>query len=87
MEQFRFRDDIWATLIYEYAVAFHKRTLDRKHLLQSLTPLYLGKVTSFVLETQALDQRRAEDKIEELCRDYEQIKTYLARRWEEKRGG
>ncbi len=87
MEQFRFRDDIWATLIYEYAVAFHKRTLDRKHLLQSLTPLYLGKVTSFVLETQGLDQRGAEDKIEELCRDYEQIKSYLVRRWEEKRGG
>jgi len=44
-------------------------------------------VTSFVLETQGLDQRGAEDKIEELCRDYEQIKSYLVRRWEEKRGG
>ncbi len=81
VEQFHVSDQTWATLIYEYAVAFHKRRLDRKHLLQSLTPLYIGRVTSFVLETLELDDNAAEAKIEELCRVYEQLKPYLLQRW------
>jgi hypothetical protein len=82
MEQFRLPDDVWATLIYDYAAAFHRRRLDRKHLLQSLTPLYLGWVSSFVLATQELDNRAAEEKIETLCLVCEQLKPYLVRRWD-----
>ena len=81
MEEFQVSDEFWATLIYEYAVAFHKRSIDRKHLLQSLTPLYIGRVTSFVLATLEADDRAAEEKIEELCRVYEQLKPYLMHRW------
>jgi len=81
MEKFQVSDEFWATLIYEYAVAFHKRSIDRKHLLQSLTPLYIGRVTSFVLATLEADDRAAEEKIEELCRVYEQLKPYLMHRW------
>lgn len=84
LEEFQFPDDTWATLIFEYAVAFHKRTIDRKHLLQSLAPLYIGRVASFVLETQEMDDYAAEERIEELCRVYEQLKPYLVRRWEAK---
>jgi hypothetical protein len=84
MEEFHVSDEVWATLIYEYAVAFHRRSIDRKHLLQSLTPLYIGRVTSFVLATLELDDRAAEEKIDGLCRVYEQLKPYLMQRWVEK---
>ena len=80
-DQFRFPDQTWVTLVFEYAVAYHRRSIDRKHLLQSLTPLYIGRVASFVLETLELDDRAAEEKIETLCRVYEQLKPYLAHRW------
>ena len=80
-DQFRFPDETWVTLVFEYAVAYHRRSIDRKHLLQSLTPLYIGRVASFVLETLELDDRAAEEKIETLCRVYEQLKPYLAQRW------
>jgi len=81
MEDFQVSDEFWTTLIYEYAVAFHRRSIDRKHLLQSLTPLYIGRVTSFVRATLELDDRAAEEKIDELCRVYEQLKPYLMQRW------
>ena len=80
-EDFHFPDETWVMLVYEYAVAYHRRTMDRKHLLQSLTPLYIGRVASFVLETLELDDHAAEEKIEALCRVYEQLKPYLAQRW------
>jgi hypothetical protein len=81
LEQFRFTDETWATLLFEYGVAFHKRTIDRRHLLQSLTPLYIGRVASFVLTTLEMDDRAAEERIEELCRVHEQLKSYLIERW------
>jgi hypothetical protein len=34
-----------------------------------------------VLATLELDDRAAEEKIEELCRVYEQLKPYLMQRW------
>lgn len=80
-EKFHFPDETWVTLVFEYAVAYHRRTIDRQHLLKSLTPLYIGRVASFVLETLELDDHAAEEKIEDLCQGYEQMKPYLTQRW------
>ncbi|MGH9804161.1 MAG: glycosyltransferase [Candidatus Acidiferrales bacterium] len=80
-ERFHFPDETWVTLVFDYALAFHRRTIDRQHLLKSLTPLYIGRVASFVLETLELDDHAAEEKIEELCLAYEQMKPYLTQRW------
>jgi hypothetical protein len=81
VEEFCLPDETWVKLIFEFAAAFHHRTIDRKHLLQSLTPLYIGRVTSFVLETLELDDNGAEQKIEALCRVYEKQKSHLVQRW------
>jgi len=75
-------DFVWVQLIHEFAVAYHRRTLDRKHLLQSLTPLYLGWVASFVKRTQEASDDAAEQQIERLSRAYEQLKQSLVERWE-----
>ncbi|MBI2956814.1 MAG: glycosyltransferase [Acidobacteria bacterium] len=83
-EEFELRDEVWAALIYEFAAAFHHRKLDRTHLLQSLTPLYLGWVGSFVGRTAEASDDDAEQRIERLCLAYEQLKPRLIDRWEAK---
>jgi hypothetical protein len=55
--------------------------LERGHLLRSLTPLYLAKVASFVMETEAMFASEVEDRIEGLCLAFENGKSYLNSRW------
>jgi hypothetical protein len=79
--QFHFEDELWARTVYDFACAYQRRALDRGHLLRSLTPLYLARVASFVLETEDLLPAEVEDRVEALCASYEALKSYLAANW------
>jgi glycosyltransferase involved in cell wall biosynthesis len=79
--EFRFPLDLWSRIIYDFALSFHRRILPAEHLVKSLTPLYLGKTASFILEVQPLDQAGAEREIEKLCIAFEQNKAYLSTGW------
>src|SRR5437867_4612413 len=81
-QEFRIADDLWARLLYDVAAASHRRVLTQGHLLKALTPLYLGRTASFVLETQGLTSAEAEVRIEALCQAFEKRKPYLLERWE-----
>ncbi len=78
---FRMPDELWVHVIYEFAAAFHRRRLDRQHLLGSLVPLYLGRTASFVLEVCDFDAARVEERIEQLCAVFEAEKPYLIQLW------
>jgi glycosyltransferase involved in cell wall biosynthesis len=84
-EEFRFPPALWARIVYDYAIAFHRRSLPAEHLIKSLTPLYIGKTASFVMEARDMDQAGAEAEIEKLCMEFENQKDYLATHW--KQGG
>jgi glycosyltransferase involved in cell wall biosynthesis len=79
--EFRIADDLWVRIVYEAAVAYRTRVMPREHLLKALTPLYLGRTATFVLETQGLTTAEAEKRIEQLCLVYESKKSYLVERW------
>lgn len=81
LQAFRVTDELWAKLVYDAAVAFHRRSMPQEHLLKALTPLYLGKTASFVIETQGLTSAEAEGRIEALCQAFEKHKPYLIERW------
>lgn len=81
-ESFNISDDIWAELIYTFAIAFHKRLINREHLLKSLTPLYLGRIASFVNESWNSSAAEVEEKIENLCCSFENKKKMLIDNWE-----
>ncbi len=81
VEDFRFPDDIWVQVVYDFALACHDKAVHREHLLKALTPLYLGKTASFILEAKDSDADGAERLIERLCREYEVRKPYLVERW------
>jgi hypothetical protein len=81
IRDFRIPDSLWAQIIYDAALAHHRSVLPQEHLLKALTPLYLGKTASFVLDSQGLTTAEAEHLIEALCRTFEKQKEYLVTRW------
>lgn len=80
-ERFSFPDEIWAEIIYRFAIAAHRNLMNREHLLKSLTPLYIGRTASFVLETWESDADMVEDRIEGLCDSFEKKKAFLKENW------
>jgi hypothetical protein len=80
-DQFRMPDSLWATIVYDFALAWRLRTMSRGHLLGALTPLYLGWAASWVREVASLSNADAEQRLEQLARAWEEKKPYLLSRW------
>ena len=78
---FRFEDDLWARVVLDFACAYQRHPLSSRQLLQSLTPLYLGRVASFVQQTHSLGSVKVEEDIEKLCLTFEALKPYLLNQW------
>ncbi len=78
---FDFPTVVWARVLFEFALAWRRKTVDRASLLDALVPLYSGKVLSYVLKTEWMSTHQAEDFIEEECRLFEENKPYLTERW------
>ncbi|MGA8148871.1 MAG: cell wall biosynthesis glycosyltransferase [Gallionellaceae bacterium] len=79
--EFYFPIGLWTRVIYDYALAFHKRKLPVEHLIKSMTPLYVGKTASFILQARDMGQQEAEAEIEKLCMEFESNKDYLVSNW------
>ena len=80
-EAFRMPDDLWARVIYDFAVGWHVKAMDRNQLLRSLTPIYLGWVAGLVNEVAPLGPAEVEARVERLCAAFEAEKRYLISRW------
>ncbi len=78
---FSFPQELWVRTVYDFAIAFYMGRVHRDHLLKSMIPLYLGRVASFVKENQEASAIEVEEKIEGLCRTFEEMKPYLIERW------
>jgi hypothetical protein len=79
--EIKFPDDLWARVIYDFALAAHRKAMNWEHLLRSFTPLYLGRVASFIQETQQSSHEAVEERIEALCRVFERDKPHLVQQW------
>lgn len=80
-DAFHFDDAVWARVIYDFALGWRTRIMDRDHLLGALTPLYLGWVASWVTAVREAGPADAAGEIEKLCMAYEAQKGYLISRW------
>jgi hypothetical protein len=80
-DEFRFPPPLWARVIVDFAVAHHERRLPRDHLVRALTPLYLGRVAAFVLETPGGSPSRGAEALERVCLAFEAEKAALSGRW------
>jgi glycosyltransferase involved in cell wall biosynthesis len=80
---FHLDDELWTRIVFDFALAHNRRRLERSQLLRSLTPLYLARVASFVMETRDMFAAEVEERIESLCLTFEAAKPALARNWNE----
>jgi hypothetical protein len=80
-EQFRMPDELWAKIVYDFALAHRLRNISRTHLLGALTPLYLGWVASYTQEVGNATFASCEQRLEHLARAFEDNKPYLVSRW------
>jgi glycosyltransferase involved in cell wall biosynthesis len=82
--RFRLNDVLWAKIVFEFSAAYRNNPMLRPQLLRSLTPLYLGRVASFVKEVEELSADAVEERIERLCLAFEEQKPYLISLWSNK---
>jgi hypothetical protein len=80
-DAFRIDDRLWARTIYDFALGHRLRAIARDHLLRSLTPLYLGWLTSFILAARDESEEAVEARLERTSRAFEAEKPYLISRW------
>ncbi len=83
-KDFVYPDAAWVRTVFHFALAVHRKIASREHVIKSLTPLYLGKVASFVIETWDSSAEQVEGRLEELCLSFERDKSYLIERWDGK---
>jgi hypothetical protein len=82
---FSFPSELWARIVFRYAVAHRNRVTDRQTLLESLLPIFHGKSLSFVKKTERMSIQQAEEYIENECMIFEEMKSCLAADWQGKR--
>jgi len=80
-EQVNMPDELWARIVYDFALAHRLRTINRDHLLRSMTPLYLAWVVSYARGLENSGAASVEQRIERLSLAYEAAKPYLIARW------
>lgn len=78
---FRFPDDLWARVVYDFALGHHYGVVHREHLLRSLVPLYLGRTAAFIVATRNLGAAATEAQVEAVGAAFERQKPYLVERW------
>jgi hypothetical protein len=77
----RFRDDLWARIVYDFALGHHYSVVHRDHLLRSLVPIYLGRTAAYVQATRAATAQATEQMLEETALAFERQKPYLVEHW------
>jgi hypothetical protein len=80
-EQFHMPDDLWVRIVYDFALGHRLRTINRDHLLKSMTPLYLAWVASYARDLETAVGAEVEQRLERLSAAYESGKPYLVSRW------
>jgi len=78
---FRISDEFWSRVVYDFAIAYHLRVIGRDHLLEAVTPLYLGWAAAFTGEMQNAPPPEVENRLERLSMQFETQKRYFISRW------
>ena len=73
--------DSWVSILYELAATFHRWPAHRYKLLELATPLYNGRVASFVNRTRDMDSHEAEEVVEEQAMQFEKNRDLLDSLW------
>lgn len=80
-DTFHMSDNLWARIVYDFALAHRLRNIHRAHLFGAFTPLYLGWVATYAIEMNRAGVATTDERMEQLARTFETEKPYLLSRW------
>jgi hypothetical protein len=80
-ERCRFPDELWARVVYDFALGHHYGVVHRDHLLRSLVPLYLGRTAAYITATRRATAESTEEILEMVALAFERQKPYLVEHW------
>ena len=84
-QRFYYRSDLWARILFSFAVAYRNNIVERDQLIESMIPFYHSRILSYVNKTESADIKEAEDYLENISRVFESEKYYLIHRWDDTR--
>jgi len=79
-DTFHMEPALWARIVYDFALAFHLRTLNRGHLIGALTPLYLAWTASHLCAAGNDSTRSARD-LNDTAAAFDSEKSYIVSLW------
>jgi glycosyltransferase involved in cell wall biosynthesis len=80
---FHFPDDLWARVFYDLLISASFGDLPTERLVAAFVPIYFGRVGRFVIENRRLTGPQAEERVERQAREFELLKPYLVKHWQE----
>jgi len=82
-KEFYYHSDLWARILFHYAIAYRNNEIPMSTLIESMVPFYHSRILSFVNRTADMDIRECEEYLESIVRVFEKEKPYLVKRWDE----
>ncbi|MBN1994551.1 MAG: hypothetical protein JW953_17770 [Anaerolineae bacterium] len=80
-DRFYFPSDLWARIIYDFAVVFNKGEDDPDQIVSALFPIYQGRLAAFWQEIAGLSLVGREGTIAAQAVEFEESRLYLKKRW------
>jgi hypothetical protein len=81
-ESFNFPSDLWARVVLDFAVVYNKGELDPDRIVDSLRPLYQGKLASLWHDVAGLTPIGRDGTVAAQAAEFEAARDYLLGRWE-----
>ena len=81
-DRFYFPPNLWARIIYDFAVVFNKGEDDPTQIIYSLFPLYEGRLAAFWQEIAGLSIVGYEGTVAAQAVEFEEARSYLKTRWQ-----
>jgi hypothetical protein len=80
-DRFYFPSDLWARIVYDFAVVFNKGEADPAQVVDALLPLYYGRQAAFSQEVAGLASVGREGTVAAQAVEFEETRQYLKKRW------
>lgn len=83
LDAYTFPEDLWARVVFDFAVAYNKSGLAPDQVILGMTPLYNGRTAGLVAQSREMSSAEFETNvIEAQARVFEQLKPVLIEKWE-----
>jgi hypothetical protein len=73
---------LWARIVYDFAYSYLRWSRDRYKLVEMMTPIYYGRVASFIIDTETMTTAEADEVVERQAEVFEEEKAYFLERLE-----